>query len=102
MNTRDVVIGSIFGFALVAGGSASADVAVAETAKPQVMVLGTFHFQRSSTDAIRVTMGNLSTPERQKEIEEVVDRLAELAPTKIMVERVPEREKELDATYRST
>jgi hypothetical protein len=101
MKTRDLVMGSIFGFALVAGGSASAGVAVTETPKPKVMVLGTFHFQGSSTDAINVTMGDLSTPERQKEIEEVVDRLAEFAPTKIMVERVPEREEELNATYRA-
>jgi hypothetical protein len=101
MKARDVVIGSIFGFSLVAGDCASAEVTVAGTANPKVMVLGTFHFLGSSTDATNVTMGDVLTPERQKEIQEVVDRLAEFAPTKIMEERVPEREVELNATYRA-
>lgn len=102
MRTAQIVILSILGTVVLAGPARSrAEASGPGLQKPQVMVMGTFHFRGSSTDAISVTMGDVLTPERQAEIEELVDRLARFEPTKIMVEVVPEREKELNATYRA-
>jgi hypothetical protein len=69
--------------------------------RPQVVVLGTFHFQGSSADAVSVTMGDMLSAERQAQIEEVVDRLARFNPTRIMVEVTPEREAEFNESYRA-
>lgn len=94
-------ISSIVALSLVGGLPVAAETSASKAQKPRVMVLGTFHFQGSTSDGISVTMGDVLAPERQAEIEEVVERLAKFLPTKIMVEAVPEREGELNATYRS-
>ena len=40
----------------------SSMLALAEDARPKVMILGTFHFEGSTEDAISVAMGDLTTP----------------------------------------
>lgn len=68
--------------------------------RPRVMVLGTFHFRGSTSDAISVTIGDVSTPRRQAEIKAVVERLKRFAPTKIALEAPPEHEGALNERYR--
>jgi hypothetical protein len=46
-------------------------------------------------------MGDMLSPERQTQIEAVVDRLARFNPTRIMVEVTPDREAQLNETYRA-
>lgn len=87
--------------ALPAAAGAQPAAAPAAAGKPRVMILGTFHFEGSATDQISVTMGDVLTPERQAEIEDVVERLAGFAPTKIMVEALPAHEERLNAGYRA-
>jgi len=70
-------------------------------AKPRVMLLGTYHFANPGLDAVKVTQRDTLGPERQKEILDVVDRLAAFKPTKILLEVVPERQADLDAHYAS-
>ena len=82
-------------------GAAGPGEAAEETPRPQVMILGTFHFGGSTQDVLNLSMGDLTTAERQLEIEEIVDRLARFAPTKIMVELAPEHEADFNATYQS-
>lgn len=72
----------------------------ADAPKTPVMILGTFHFQGSATDGVSVTMGDMLSPQRQAEIQEVVDRLADFRPTQIMIEATPEHAEHLNATYR--
>lgn len=61
------------------------------TGQPVVLVLGMVHFQH---------MEDIREPHRQAEIRELIDRIAEFQPTKICVEQVAERQRELDAEYR--
>ncbi len=68
----------------------------------QVMLLGTFHFQDSGLNRYKAQhdVGILSEP-RQREVEEVVACLARFQPTKIAVERRPDRQAEIDREYRA-
>jgi hypothetical protein len=53
--------------------------------KPHIMVLGVFHLV-STTNMFTQKQGDTLTPKRQREIEEVVERLKAFHPTKIAVE----------------
>lgn len=53
--------------------------------KPEVMVLGTFHFQ-GSLDVVQNNSGDLMTEEKQREINEVLEKISAFKPTKIAVE----------------
>jgi hypothetical protein len=68
--------------------------------RPAVMVLGTFHFQGSQSDAISVTMGDVTSPRRQAEVKAVIARLRQFAPTKIAVELPPEHEVAFNEIYK--
>jgi hypothetical protein len=52
----------------------------------QVMLLGTFHFQGSATDAVSGTPQDMRSPQRQAELEELIQRLAHWAPEQVAVE----------------
>jgi hypothetical protein len=58
----------------------------------EVMVLGTFHFDSPGLDLANVQVDDVLAPARQAEIADVLDRLEQYEPTRIMVEakkRVP-------------
>jgi len=52
----------------------------------QVMLLGTYHFANPGADAIKQNVDDVLAPHRQREIEDVVQRLARWAPDQIAVE----------------
>ena len=59
------------------------------TCKPdevQVMLLGTWHFDGSNTDAVATESEDVLTPQRQAELEALSERLARWAPEQIAVE----------------
>lgn len=68
---------------------------------PQVMVVGTVHFDNPGLDAAKNTLDDVLSPQRQREIEALVDALARFRPTKIAVEREPRRAEALNARYRA-
>lgn len=55
----------------------------------EVMVIGSYHFANHNRDLHNVRSDDVLTPERQKEIAVLVDKLARWKPTKIMVEVLP-------------
>lgn len=68
--------------------------------RAQVLVLGTFHFADAGLDAYKPRFDiDVRSPERQREVEDLVERLAAFRPTKVAVERRPERQAELDSLY---
>lgn len=68
---------------------------------PEVMILGSFHFTGGGRDMINPEVDDFLAPRRQAEIEDVVARLERFAPTKIVVELVPERLDQFNASYRA-
>ena len=75
-------------------------VAIREEPAPRVLILGTFHFQDAGLDAYKpVFPFDVRSPARQRELEEVLDRLAAWRPTRIAVEARPERQPRLDSLF---
>jgi hypothetical protein len=58
----------------------------AETAKTQVMLVGTYHFSNPGKDLNNVKAVDVLAADRQREIGKVVTALARFAPTKVAVE----------------
>lgn len=86
-------------FAAVLIAAAIPFAAFAQDDRPQVMILGTFHFTGGGSDYINSAVDNYFSPQRQAEIETLVEMLAAFNPTKIVVELTPEAEDRFNATY---
>ena len=70
--------------------------------QPQVLVLGTFHFQDAGLDGYKPTFPfDIRTPARQQELEQVLAILAAWKPTRIAVESRPGRQAQLDSLFRA-
>ena len=68
--------------------------------RAQVLVLGVFHFQDAGRDAYKPEFPfDVLAPARQRELEDVLARLAAWKPTRIAVESRPERQPRLDSLY---
>lgn len=69
-------------------GMPSSTAAPQERAK--VMVLGVYHFESPNLDYVKSAKVDHLSEAKQDEIAEVLDRLAAFAPTKIVLEALPE------------
>lgn len=70
--------------------------------KPQVLLLGVFHFAGEQVDANTTPMNlrvDMLSPERQTQIDRLVKRLAAFKPTRIAVEMPPTSQTQLDSQY---
>lgn len=67
--------------------------------RPWLMVVGTPHLMNHGRDVININVDDVLAPERQREIEAIVDALAVYRPTRIAVEYPAARQAELDARY---
>lgn len=65
----------------------------------RVMVLGVFHFHNPGADYAQFEGIDVLTPERQREIEAVTERLAAFRPTRIALERPVGEAEALQADY---
>lgn len=74
---------------LLLGSSVLVSAQVAEqcpAGKVPIMVLGTYHMANPGRDTVNMKADSPRSPRRQKEIAELLDRLARFRPTKIGVE----------------
>lgn len=67
--------------------------------KSKVLLLGTYHFGKCGEHLINFEAGDVTTDEKQQEIIEVVQKLAQFKPNKIAVEAKQKKEKELNQAY---
>ena len=66
----------------------------------RILLLGTFHFKDAGLDAYKPQHdADILSPQRQREVEEVVERLAAFAPTKVAIEQVPSKQADVDDSY---
>ena len=101
MHTRIVLIGVIlltYFVVTVRAQSSKYDIPKREKTV-KVMVLGVFHFNNPNADYAKFAGIDVLTPQRQKEIESVVDQLARFEPTKIALERPVREADSLRARY---
>lgn len=67
--------------------------------KTEVLLLGTYHFGGNTTDKIKVTDDDILGNKKQKELEELLDKLQQFKPEKIYVENEPSRQHFWDSIY---
>lgn len=67
----------------------------------QVMILGTYHFDNPGLDLVNAKVDDVLAPQRQAEIEALVNRLAEFQPTAVEVESTWRDENLLSEGYKA-
>lgn len=67
--------------------------------KCKIVLLGTFHMNNPGLDMHNYESDNVLATKRQTEIQEVVDRLKQFNPTKIMVEALADQHEALNKDY---
>jgi Family of unknown function (DUF5694) len=68
------------------------DILVGNSKQPQVLLVGTFHFQYFNLDVVKTAADkqvNILSPQKQKEVQELVNYIARFKPTKIIIEGEP-------------
>ena len=67
--------------------------------KIKVYLVGTFHFNASSGDVIKGTKVDMDTPDKQRELDELVGKLQKTQADKVFVEWGADRQHFVDSTY---
>lgn len=67
--------------------------------KPTLMVLGSYHFANPGRDVVKTKVTDVSTPDRQKQILEMIQRLEKYKPTKIVLECDVENQDKLQEKF---
>ena len=65
----------------------------------QVLLLGVYHFHNPGLDVVQVDVADVLSPEKQTEIQEIIQTLRRFQPTKIAVEALPEQADRLHGLY---
>lgn len=66
---------------------------------PQLMILGTYHFDNPNADYVKTNYDTILSDKRQAEIQILLDQLAQFAPTHIAVEVEPSRMERINERY---
>ncbi|HRF97645.1 MAG TPA: DUF5694 domain-containing protein [Aggregatilineales bacterium] len=66
---------------------------------PQVMLLGTYHFDNPNNDYIKTNYDSILSEKRQQEVQTVLDQLAHFNPTHIAIEVAPSRMEKINERY---
>lgn len=67
--------------------------------KPTLVILGTYHMGTPGNNMVNPKVADITTPERQKQIVELVERLKRFKPTKIVLECDSEAEAKTQEAY---
>lgn len=88
----------LLGLLGLASGAAAQAPAPLPT-KIKVYLVGTFHFNASTTDVHQGTAVDMTTPANQRELAALVDKLQRTQADKVCVEWMPARQRFVDSTY---
>lgn len=69
------------------------------TTKIKVYLVGTFHFNGSTTDVVKGSKSDMQTPKRQQELEDLASRLTKTKADRVFVEWQQDRQRFVDSTY---
>ena len=78
---------------------AAAQAPAVPATKIKVYLVGTFHFNASSSDVIKGTKVDMDTPDKQRELDELVGKLQKTQADKVFVEWGLDRQRFVDSTY---
>lgn len=99
MSLRSFFRPLLAGILLGAAHVAAAQAPVALPTKIKVYLVGTFHFNASSGDVIKGTKVDMNTPDKQRELDELVSKLQKTQANKVFVEWGQDRQRFVDSTY---
>ncbi|HEV2799597.1 MAG TPA: DUF5694 domain-containing protein [Pyrinomonadaceae bacterium] len=68
-------------------------------AKPALVILGTYHMGTPGNNVVNPKVADITSPERQKQVIELVKRLKKFKPTKIVLECDSDREAKTQEAY---
>lgn len=91
-----------FCFLLLSSFTAKAQIGIVDRearTKPALMVLGTYHMGTPGKNVVNGKVDDVSSPERQKQIVELVAKLKKFKPTKIVVECDLEKDAKTQEIY---
>ena len=74
---------------------------LADDSRVEVLLLGSYHMANPGQDAFNLDADDVTTPERQAEIQALVDRLATFRPTRVAVEAAYADSGDWQAAYRA-
>jgi len=69
--------------------------------KAKIMILGVTHFGNPNQDVVNMQMDDVLAEKRQKEIQEVTNKLAQFKPTKIALEIQTEHQSKIEQNYKN-
>lgn len=84
---------------LVALALAFASNFTAPTQQPTLLIIGSPHLANNNRDLVNARIEDVTTPDRQREIEALVDSLARFKPTRIAIEWDADDQAGLDRRY---
>jgi hypothetical protein len=67
--------------------------------RPAVMVVGSIHMANPGADFANMTMDDITSEKRQREVADLVNRLSSFGPTKIALEYAPSQDSAVNAGY---
>lgn len=67
--------------------------------KPELVILGTYHMGKAGNNVINTEYEDVTTPERQKQMVALIDRLKKFKPTKIVLECDIEDDKKIQKRF---
>jgi hypothetical protein len=79
----------LFGFCFLSTFAVKAQIGIVDRdakAKPALVILGTYHMGTPGNNVVNGKVDDVTTPERQKQIVELVEKLKRFKPTKVVVE----------------
>lgn len=85
--------------ALIATSLLGAAPAAESTNRPALLIVGTPHFANPARDVANIGVPDVTTPERQREVEAVVAALTKFRPTRVAVEWPASGQDRLDRRY---
>src|SRR3954447_21592721 len=87
--------------AVLAALPLAAQQAAPDALKPSILILGTVHFGGSTADLFSPSVPDILTDKRQRELAEMIAALKRFQPTKIAIERTPERIDKINGEYQA-
>lgn len=84
---------------LCTGRLQAQDTLIHPKQKIKIMLLGTYHFANPGADKFNTKVDDYTTPERQKQIQEVNDALAKFGPEKIFTESNSKYQAQADSFF---
>lgn len=89
MKLREKFVLFVFCFLFLSTLSANAQIGIVDgnaKTKPTLVVLGTYHMGTPGNNLVNPKVADITAPERQKQIVELVEKLKKFQPTKIVIE----------------